>query len=191
MLKQLLARPDLDVNRPRNGITPLLHAISNRQEDVAILLLKHPSLDSTSINSMDPNERTPLSYASEYGQVWLTDMLLEKGADPQLADVEGRVPRPYAAARIGTQAVTPPSQTGQAQADSGQVHAQASIFLAIDRGHLDTTTALSGNAVRKTANPGAGRRAGDSISVRARSRSKDKRQLRDDGAGYGASIRLG
>jgi ankyrin repeat protein len=142
MLKQLLARPDLDVNRPRNGITPLLHAISNRQEDVAILLLKHPSLDSTSINSMDPNERTPLSYASEYGQVWLTDMLLEKGADPQLADVEGRVPRPYAAARIGTQAVTPPSQTGQAQADSGQVHAQASIFLAIDRGHLDTLETL-------------------------------------------------
>ncbi|KAL4761366.1 ankyrin repeat domain-containing protein [Aspergillus foveolatus] len=142
MLKQLLSRPDLDVNRPRNGITPLLHAISNKQEDVAILLLKHPSLDSTSINSMDPNERTPLSYASEYGQVWLTDMLLEKGADPQLADVDGRVPRSYAAARIESQPVTSPTQTGQAVTDSGEVHAQAPIFLAIHHGHLDTLETL-------------------------------------------------
>lgn len=142
MLKQLLARPDLDVNKPRNGITPLLHAISNKQEDVAILLLKHPNLDSTSINSMDPNERTPLSYASEYGQVWLTDMLLEKGADSQLADVDGRVPRSYAAARIETQAATSPTQTEQAQADSGEGPAQAPIFLAIDHGRLDTLETL-------------------------------------------------
>ncbi|KAL4736625.1 ankyrin repeat-containing domain protein [Aspergillus similis] len=142
MLKQLLSRPDLDVNRPREGITPLLHAISNKQEDVAVLLLKHPSLDSTSINSMDLNERTPLSYASEYGQVWLTDMLLEKGADPQLADLDGRVPRSYAAAKLETQAVLPPTQTGQARVDSGDVHAQAPIFLAISHGHLDTLETL-------------------------------------------------
>ncbi|KAL4819547.1 ankyrin repeat-containing domain protein [Aspergillus spinulosporus] len=138
MLKQLLARPDLDVNRPRNGITPLLHAISNRQDDVAVLLLKHPSLDSTSINSMDPNKRTPLSYVSEYGPVWLTDMLLEKGADPQLADIDGRIPRSYAVARMQARAVTPPSKTGQTRVNSGDVHAQAPIFLAIDHGDLDT-----------------------------------------------------
>ncbi|CBF86658.1 hypothetical protein AN2346.2 [Aspergillus nidulans FGSC A4] len=142
MLKQLLARHDLDVNKTRNGITPLLHAISNKQEDVAILLLKHPNLDSSSINSMDANERTPLSYASEYGQVWLTDMLLEKGADSQLTDVDGRVPRSYAAARVETQAATSPTQTEQVQADSGEVPAQAPIFLSIDHGRLDTLETL-------------------------------------------------
>ncbi|KAL4985275.1 ankyrin repeat-containing domain protein [Aspergillus falconensis] len=142
MIKHLLARPDLDVNRPREGITPLLHAISNKQEDVAVLLLKHPSLDSTSINSMDPNQRTPLSYASEYGQVWLTDILLERSADPRLANIDSRAPQSYAVERMETKVVTHPPQTGQGPVDSSVVHGQAPIFWAIDQGQLDTFKTL-------------------------------------------------
>ncbi|KAL4978317.1 ankyrin repeat-containing domain protein [Aspergillus desertorum] len=143
MLKHLLARPDLDVNRPREGITPLLHAISNRQEEVAALLLKHPSLDSTSINSMDPNGRTPLSYASEYGQISLIDILLEKGADPASADIDGHAPQSYDAAEgMATQAVTPPPQTGRIRAESSDIHGQDPIFWAIYQGDLDTLETL-------------------------------------------------
>ncbi|KAL5003060.1 ankyrin repeat-containing domain protein [Aspergillus recurvatus] len=142
MLNHLLTRPDLDVNRPHKGITPLLHAISSKREDVAALLLKHPSLDSTSINSMDPNERTPLSYASEHGQGWLIDLLLERGAAPQLADIDGSVPQSHAAEKGETQAATHPPQTGQTRVDSSDVHGQAPIFQAIYRGHLDTLETL-------------------------------------------------
>ncbi|RDW78859.1 ankyrin repeat domain-containing protein [Aspergillus mulundensis] len=149
ILQELLARPDLDVNkkasvadRTRGGLTPLLHAIRERQEKVARMLLEHPTLDSTSINSTDDQKRTPLSYAAQYGLVELINILLSKGADPQLADQDGRVPHSYAAERGHAQAIRNLVQTGRVPIDAADSQGQAPIFWAIRGGNVDMVETL-------------------------------------------------
>ena len=46
MVELLLAHPNIDVNKPRkDGATPLISSCEFAREEVALTLIKHPSVD--------------------------------------------------------------------------------------------------------------------------------------------------
>ncbi|KAL4909537.1 hypothetical protein BDW74DRAFT_187608 [Aspergillus multicolor] len=183
ILQELLARPDLDVNkkasiadRARGDLTALLYAVRERQEKVARMLLEHPKLDNTSINSTDAQKRTPLSYAAQYGLVELIDILLAKGADPRLADQDKRVPHSYAAERGHAQAVKALVQTGRVPIDLADCNGQAPIFWAIHGGNVDMVQTL----IETGADPNQQNKAGSTPLICLVKRSARKPTLSPD-----------
>lgn len=60
--------------------------------------------DAQLLNTLDMDNRTPLFYAAAYGQKSAAELLLGKGADPNLADMNGITPLHWAA-KLGHQPV--------------------------------------------------------------------------------------
>jgi len=76
-----------DPNQPagNNGWTPLLHAIHTHQIGSV-----HALLDGgADINRTSPDQTTPLMMAAGYGYTDIVELLLERGADPRVADTGG------------------------------------------------------------------------------------------------------
>jgi ankyrin repeat protein len=73
------------------GWTPLRQASSEGHLETVRCLLSHPSAAAT-INHRDMWDRTALSWACEKGRVDAVRALLERGADPTIADHQRRTP---------------------------------------------------------------------------------------------------
>ena len=69
--------------------TPLMVASKLGHADVIERLLLEPEVD---INYRDNNQRTSLSYASQFGRVEAVQLLLDFGADTDMFGVHGRTP---------------------------------------------------------------------------------------------------
>ena len=85
-IRALLAH-GTDPNQPagNNGWTPLLHAVHKHQIASVGALLD----GGADINRMSPDRTTPLMMAAGYGYTDIVELLLERGADPRIADGGG------------------------------------------------------------------------------------------------------
>jgi uncharacterized protein len=74
-VKILVNQKDVPVNR--SGWTPLHYACTNGHYDIALFLLDKGAV----VDSRSPNETTPLMMAIRAGNIQLTRLLLDRGAD--------------------------------------------------------------------------------------------------------------
>lgn len=76
---------DLEV-RDINENTPLLLAVKNRSESIAMMLIDHGA----NLEVRDKYGNTPLIIAAKYKSSTLYDYLIEKGANPNAKDINGK-----------------------------------------------------------------------------------------------------
>jgi ankyrin repeat protein len=86
----LLAAPGIDVKQASNDDwTPLYWAVWYGHAELVRWLLAVEGID---VNHLDKDGRTPLYIASGMGNVRIVSLLLHAGADPYLANNDGRRP---------------------------------------------------------------------------------------------------
>lgn len=88
----LRRRPGLAAAVDADGLTPLHHAVREREAETAGLLLRCGAPADTPT----PDGLTPLHLAAARGDVGLVTLLLEHGADPRRPAADGRSPRDLA-----------------------------------------------------------------------------------------------
>jgi hypothetical protein len=93
ILKLLLSRPDIDVNKESYKETPLLRAIAKNVTVAATMLINHPNINLELAPSMD---KTPLMFAAENGNVEVVKALLNKRAIANNVDLWKKTPIMYA-----------------------------------------------------------------------------------------------
>lgn len=86
--EELLARPDLDVNRPIYGSTPLIHSMFYGRPEMFDALLRRGA----DVDKFDTSGRTPLLWSIGIDESQLIHALLERGADVNRADNFGQTP---------------------------------------------------------------------------------------------------
>lgn len=84
-----IARGYLDMNQPLStGRYPLYYAVSNSpNEELLRALLSKFDIN---INVQDKDGMTPLMWAADFENYTALSLLIEKGADPELVDNQGR-----------------------------------------------------------------------------------------------------
>ncbi|PWW74189.1 ankyrin, partial [Tuber magnatum] len=102
VIQVLLARKDIDINRPglADDCTPLYHAVRwvDRSEDVTRVLLADPRVD---VNCWDTEFQTPLHVAADFGgEKLLKTLLAHPKIDLNVRDKLGQTPL-YFAVRLG------------------------------------------------------------------------------------------
>ncbi|KAH6974574.1 ankyrin repeat protein [Ilyonectria sp. MPI-CAGE-AT-0026] len=75
------------------GETPLFKAVKGGWEEVVEILLATERVDCNSRNTVG---RTPLSRAAQDGYIEVVKLLLAGGADPDIADDNGKIPLQWA-----------------------------------------------------------------------------------------------
>ncbi|KAL4807903.1 ankyrin repeat-containing domain protein [Aspergillus unguis] len=83
VLGALLARTDLDVmctDRRHPNTSPLVYAAREQLSEIAILIVNHPTV--RDLDLCDSNGRVALSYAAQFNNMELLDLLLRNGANP-------------------------------------------------------------------------------------------------------------
>jgi hypothetical protein len=92
-IKQAVAR-GANVNAPAGGNdwTPLLHAI-HKNQIASVAALLDAGADP---NKRTPKSMTPLMMAAGYGYTDIVQLLLRRGADPKLYDLDGATALDYA-----------------------------------------------------------------------------------------------
>jgi hypothetical protein len=92
-IKQAVAH-GANVNAPAGGNdwTPLLHAIHKNQIASVAALLDYGA----DANKRTPKSMTPLMMAAEYGYTDIVQLLLRRGANPALSDLDGATALDYA-----------------------------------------------------------------------------------------------
>lgn len=75
--------------RDAYGWTPLMRAVYENRGEVVSVLLENSSID---VNSRDDQSITALHLAAVKGYAPIARMLIDRGADPAAADLEGRTP---------------------------------------------------------------------------------------------------
>ncbi|KAH6970692.1 hypothetical protein BKA56DRAFT_559122 [Ilyonectria sp. MPI-CAGE-AT-0026] len=98
IVQLLLAKDGVDINATNDeGWTPLLYAVSNRNEEIVQLLLANDGVD---INAKDGDGWSPLLWAARHGDVVVARLLLSKdGIDVEPEDNDGKTPLSHAAMR--------------------------------------------------------------------------------------------
>lgn len=90
IVQLLLEQSDIDVNiKDIEGWTPLHYMTYADYTDVVKVLLEHPRIN---VNEKDINGCTPIKYACDVGDIYLINMLLEKGGDLTIRDTYGISP---------------------------------------------------------------------------------------------------
>jgi ankyrin repeat protein len=99
LLKAMLLR-DVDPNlNDLDGRTALARAAESGNRKAVARLLQHIPADQLDINEADNQGKTPLILAVEKGHPFIAQLLLERGADPNLACNEGNTAYDYAQKR--------------------------------------------------------------------------------------------
>ncbi|KAL3866109.1 hypothetical protein ACJMK2_043442 [Sinanodonta woodiana] len=94
VVNALLRKRDIQIdNKNKNGVTPLHFALTFKCEEAAKRLLENGCNINLKSGRLD---KTPLHISSETGLKTITQILLEKGADPMAKDKKGHSPMHYA-----------------------------------------------------------------------------------------------
>ena len=94
---KLLLEHGADGNaRDAYGWTPLMRAVYENRGEAVSVLLEDASID---VNNRDDQGITALHLAAVKGYVTIARMLIDRGADPSAADLEGRTPVTIAQSR--------------------------------------------------------------------------------------------
>jgi len=95
LIQALLSSSTIDVNLcdELTGFTPLMCATQKKTVEIVSLLLKVPGLN---INAQDEGGRTALFFAVQSGDVSVTKLLVDAGADSVLGRVESESPLYFA-----------------------------------------------------------------------------------------------
>ena len=69
--------------------TPFMRAVENGQDSVAVLLANLPGTD---VNAQDEYDNTPLHHAVSANDIAMVRLLMQHGADPDMANRDGATP---------------------------------------------------------------------------------------------------
>ncbi|KAL9585140.1 MAG: hypothetical protein Q9212_001706 [Teloschistes hypoglaucus] len=89
IVRQILAHPECDVNKPDRWTTPVWKAAANGLVSVVEVLLDHGA-DPEIRGASDFASETPLHHAVGYGHVGVVKLLLQRGANAQVVDMYDR-----------------------------------------------------------------------------------------------------
>ncbi|KAK3579980.1 hypothetical protein CHS0354_025300 [Potamilus streckersoni] len=94
VVNALLTKRDIQIDiKNKNGVTPLYFALTSKCEEAAKSLIENGCNINLKSGRLD---KTPLHISSEAGLQAITQILLEKGADPIANDKKGHSPMHYA-----------------------------------------------------------------------------------------------
>jgi ankyrin repeat protein len=128
----------VDLNQADSeGKKPLLAALENEMEEIAILFVKA----NANLEIRDGNNRTPLSLAILRGYVRLVEELLSHKADPNLSDNEGQTPL-HLAANMGSGEMVRILLENGSDVDATNSDHDTALRLASEKGHAKVVDQL-------------------------------------------------
>ena len=78
-----LIQQGVNINNANGLFTPLAEALLTGRDDAAILLINQPNID---LDIRTPNGSTPLHLAAEANQLYIANLLINRGADIDALD---------------------------------------------------------------------------------------------------------
>ncbi|MBE0511381.1 MAG: ankyrin repeat domain-containing protein [Gammaproteobacteria bacterium] len=109
-MTDLLLRAGADINaKEREGVTVLMKAVHGGKPKVVERLLAEPGL---MVDTSGPRGNTALTYAILYGHAEMVEMLVDHGADVNVARANGTTPKAIADHMHGLALAMPASQAG-------------------------------------------------------------------------------
>jgi len=128
---------DIDVREPKEGLTPLMFAVLNQQNKMAMMLVEQTA----NPNMKDFHGRTSLYIAVQNNNLEMAIFLVENGASPNLSDIEDVSPLHTAAAMGNEQMVRALVQRG-AWVNLRDNQGETPLFYAIREGRHQITKTL-------------------------------------------------
>ncbi|XP_014676382.1 PREDICTED: putative ankyrin repeat protein RF_0381, partial [Priapulus caudatus] len=155
----LEAGADPNVAETKSGVTPLMRAVREGKEAAVQMLLSHGA----DVNAADSYGETSLYHVPCSGRLDIMRLLLEAGANPNVAKTESGETPLIKAVREGEEAVARMLLAG-ADANAADLYGQTSLHMAARSGQLDIMRLLLEAAAKPNV---ADTESGETLLIRA------------------------